>query len=229
MDTTINQRVKEIADKLCDGNISEMARMIDVRQPSLRDIVTGKMSKPGFDILNKIVENSTLNINSEWLLKGKGAMQKHQVDIIYNPPYRDVGSGVIPIYDINAAANLQTLFVNDNKQLVLEEFTIPKAPNCDGAIYARGDSMDPEIQSGDIVAFKQISSLNNLRNECIHIVDYHLDGDDFLVIKYVQWEEEGTTLRLSSNNKYHNDSVIHASAVRSIALVKIIIKFKTLT
>ena len=77
MDTTINERVKEIADKMCGGNISEMARMIDVRQPSLRDIVTGKLVKPGFDILNKIVDNSSLNINADWLLTGREIGRAH--------------------------------------------------------------------------------------------------------------------------------------------------------
>lgn len=34
MDTTINQRVKEIADKLCDGNVSELARVSGINQPA---------------------------------------------------------------------------------------------------------------------------------------------------------------------------------------------------
>lgn len=76
METTINQRIKEIAEKLFDGNISELARVSGVNQPALRDIVGTKQAKPRFEILNSIVDSSTLNIEAEWLLTGKGEMMK---------------------------------------------------------------------------------------------------------------------------------------------------------
>ena len=99
MDTTINQRVREIADKLCDGNVSELARVTDVNYPSLRDIVGTKQSEPRFEVLSKIVDNPTLNINSEWLLTGKGPMQTRQIEIVHNPPYRDISTKAIdPLY-----------------------------------------------------------------------------------------------------------------------------------
>ena len=228
MDTTINERVKEIADKLCDGNISEMARIVGVRQPSLRDIVTGKLVKPGFDMLHSIVDNTTLNISSEWLLRGEGPMQRKEIEIIHKPPYKDIGHSVIPIYDINAAANLQTLFANENTQHVLGEIKIPNAPDCDGAIYVRGDSMYPLVKSGDMVSYKQLHNINNLIAGEMYVVDFHIDGNDFLVIKYVKWEERNTTLRLVSYNQHHQDMIIPASAVRAIALIKIVIRINSM-
>lgn len=80
METTINQRIKEIAEKLFDGNISELARVSGVNQPALRDIVGTKQAKPRFEILNSIVDNSTLNIEAEWLLTGKGEMLKSSTE-----------------------------------------------------------------------------------------------------------------------------------------------------
>lgn len=222
MDSTINQRVKEIADKLCNGNISELARTAGVNQPALRDIVGVKQAKPRFEILNKIADCSSLQINPQWLLTGKGRMQTHTVDILHNPPYRDVANKPIPIYDINAAANLNTLFAND-KQHLLGEIIIPNAPACDGAIYVRGDSMYPLVNNGDMVAYKQVNSLDYLRWGVMYLVDCQIDGDDFLVVKYVKWEEKDVTLRLSSYNKHHEDLVIPASGVRAIALVKIVV------
>lgn len=228
MDTTINERVKEIADKLCDGNISEMARVVGVRQPSLRDIVTGKLVKPGFDMLHKIVDNSTLNISSDWLLRGVGSMQRSKIDIVHTPPYADIGNETIPIYDINAAANLQTLFANENTQHVLGEIKIPNAPDCDGAIYVRGDSMYPLVKSGDMVSYKQLFSIDSLISGEMYVVDFHSEGNDFLVIKYVKWEEKGESLRLISYNTHHQEMVIPASAVRAIALIKIVIRINSM-
>ena len=227
MDTTINQRIKEIADKLCDGNISELARMVGVNQPALRDIVGSKQAKPRFQILNKVVDNSTLHINAEWLLTGKGAMQTHGIDILHHPPYTDVGSGIIPIYDINGAANLQTLFA-DNSQHVLGEIKIPNAPDCDGTIYVRGDSMYPLVKSGDMVSYKQLHNIDNLVSGEMYVVDFQVDGDDFLVIKYVKWEEKYATLRLVSYNAHHQDMIIPVSAVRAIALIKIVIRVNSM-
>ena len=227
MDTTINERVKEIADKLCDGNISEMARIVGIRQPSLRDVVTGKLVKPGFDMIHKIVDNSTLNISSEWLLKGEGEMQRSKIDIIHQPPYTDIGKEIIPVYDINAAANLQTLFA-DNGQHLLGEIKIPNAPACDGAIYVRGDSMYPLVKTGDLVAFKQLNAIESVISGEMYVVDFEINGDDFLVVKYVQKEEDNSNLHLVSYNQHHKDIVIPTSAVRAIALVKIVVRINTM-
>ena len=227
MKTTINQRVKEIADKLCDGNVSELARVVGVTQPALRDIVGTKQAKPRFEIVNQIVECSALQINADWLITGNGPMQKHGINILHKSTYRDVSSGAIPIYDINAAANLNTLFGND-KQHLLGEIVIPNAPKCDGAIYVRGDSMFPIVNNGDMVAYKKLNNIDYLRSGAIYLVDCQIDGDDFLVVKYLKWEEKNVTLRLISYNKLHRDMIIPVSAVRSVALVKIVISINTM-
>ena len=154
-------------------------------------------------------------------------MQISEIDIVYNPPYRDIGSKAIPVYDINAAANLQTLFAA-NSEHVVGEILIPNAPACDGTIYARGDSMHPLIKSGDMVSYKQLNSIDNLISDEVYIVDYEIDGNDFLVIKYVKWEERNKTIRLVSYNTHHQDMIIPASAVRAIALIKIVIRINSM-
>ena len=226
MESTINQRVQKIADKLLDGNISALARISGVSQPALRDIVGKKQAKPRFELLNTIAEAPALNINAEWLLTGRGEMQK-RIEILHHPPYRDVGRETIPVYDINAAANLKTLFINDSQHL-LGEIRIPNAPDCDGAIYVRGDSMYPLVKSGDMVSYKQLNNIDNLVSGEMYIVDFEMDGDDFLVVKYVKWEEQNVSLRLVSYNQHHLDMVIPASAVRAIALIKIVIRVNSM-
>ena len=227
MDTTINERIREIADKLCGGNISEVARIVGVNQPALRDIVGTQQSKPRFEILSKIVEDTTLHINAEWLLTGKGAMQTRSIDIVHHPPYSDIGTGLIPVYDINAAANLQTLFSN-NSQHVVGEIKIPNAPACDGAIYVRGDSMYPLVKTGDLVAYKQLNNIESVISGEMYVVDFQINGDDFLVVKYVQKEEDNINIRLVSYNQHHKDIVIPSSAVRAVALVKIVVRVSSM-
>lgn len=227
MDQSINQRIKEIADKLCDENVSELARTIGVKQPSLRDVIGTRQVSPRSEVLTKIVACQSLHINADWLLTGKGPMQKDGADIIYHPNYRDVGRKPIPIYDINAAANLQTLLVNEN-QNVMGEISVPNAPDCDGAIYVRGDSMYPLIKSGDMVAFKQVRNIDNLIAGEMYVVDCQIDGDDYLVVKYVKWEEKHATLRLISYNTHYQDMVIPVEGVRSIALIKMAVSVNSM-
>ena len=227
MDTTINERIREIADKLCGGNISEVARIVGVNQPALRDIVGTQQSKPRFEILSKIVEDTTLHINAEWLLTGKGAMQTRSIDILHKTPYHDASNRSIPIYDINAAANLQTLFSN-NSQHVVGEIKIPNAPACDGAIYVRGDSMYPLVKTGDLVAYKQLNNIESVISGEMYVVDFQINGDDFLVVKYVQKEEDNINIRLVSYNQHHKDIVIPSSSVRAVALVKIVVRVSSM-
>lgn len=71
---TINERVKYITDKMFNGNVSAFSRRIHVPQPTLKDVVGGKLSTPRADLLIKIVNDKSLNISSEWLLRGEGEM-----------------------------------------------------------------------------------------------------------------------------------------------------------
>ena len=229
MHTTINQRVKEIADKLCGGNISEMARITGVNQPTLRDIVGVKQRKPSFDTLHKIAVCTTLNINCEWLINGKGNMQKHTANILQNATQYEVSPGAIPLYDIYTAGSLHWLLNND-KKYIIGEIVIPNAPTCDGAIHVRDNSMYPLIKGGTIAAYKQLHSLDVLIEGEMYIIDYYLNGDNMHFIRYVKWEEKNATLRLIAyNNKEHyQDMIIPVSAVRSIASISIVVSVESM-
>ena len=83
--------------------------------------------------------------------------------------------------------------------------------------------MYPLVKSGDMVTYKQLHNIDNLISGEMYVMDYDIESDSFLVIKYVKWEEKNVTLRLISYNKQHQDMIIPASAVSAIALVKIVV------
>ncbi|WP_148375263.1 MULTISPECIES: helix-turn-helix domain-containing protein [Butyricimonas] len=70
----VNERIKCIVDECFDGNVSAFARAIDISQSTLKDIVGGRFSKPGYDVLEKILSAESLFISPDWLMKGKGDM-----------------------------------------------------------------------------------------------------------------------------------------------------------
>lgn len=183
----------------------------------------------GEDILNQILENNP-DVNPEWLLTGKGEMLKknYEVQLIHKPPYREpVSDSDINLYDIDAAANLQTIFSN-SQQNIIGKIKIPNLPRCDGAIYIRGDSMYPLLKSGDIIIFKQINDFQNVTFGEMYLIDFSMDGDDYLVVKYINRSEKEGYIKLISYNPHFDPMDIPISSIRAIALVKASIRLNTM-
>lgn len=75
--TTVNERIKLIVDTFFHRNGSAFAREIGIKQSTLKDIIGGRLSKPGYEIIEKILSANSLNISPEWLILGEGEMLKN--------------------------------------------------------------------------------------------------------------------------------------------------------
>lgn len=183
------------------------------------------------------------NLNPEWLLTGNGEMLKNSsvinsyeineasnintVTESVNCYDKKIGEQEINLYDINAAANLQTLF-ESGQQNVIGKIRIPNLPRCDGAIHLRGDSMYPLLKSGDIIIYKVLNNIYNLTYGEMYLIDYALDGDDYLVVKYINASEIENHVRLVSYNPHYSPMDIPLSSIRSLAIVKASVRINTL-
>lgn len=207
----------------------------------------------GSDKMSKIFARFP-DLNLEWLLTGDGVMFKSQnsldnqsslekVDdeqdtlgkqpVIYNfqSDYFNINKQIIPLYEIEASAGLNLLFGNQSNQVPVDYISVPNAPKCDGAMFVRGDSMYPIMKSGDIICYKHISDLqNNLRFGEIYLL-YINDGDDeYLTVKYLQVSERGSDyIKLVSQNKYHAPKDEHLSHILGAAIVKLSIRYNTIS
>ena len=187
----------------------------------------------GEDILNSILEKCP-DISPEWLLTGNGEMlrseEKPVLDVqrLHHPPYREKTSDAeVPLYNIDAAANLRTLFDNRH-QNIIDTIRIPDLPRCDGAIYIRGDSMYPLLKAGDIIIYKEITDFANPVYGEIYLIDYAMNGDDYLVVKYVKRSEQQYFIHLVSYNTHHDPIDIPVSAIRAMAIVKASVRLNTM-
>lgn len=130
------------------------------------------------------------NVDANYILTGRGTPLRENIEAtqIYQPKYTEKTDpeGTITLYDVEAAANLKTLF--DNKdQNILGQINIPNIPKCDGSVYVKGDSMYPLLKSWDIVAYKEIPlEMNHIFFGEMYLVSIDLDGDEYLTVKYVQ-------------------------------------------
>ena len=148
---TINERIKHIVDEYFNGNVSAFSRAIDVPQPTLKDIVGGKFSKPSYSVLEKIVNAESLNISSDWLLSEKGEMTRQYI--------KQSGWG-----NINTASgnvSVDKIVQNDKSvNIVLPEKGYQKIINSDGS------EMTIEAHSFDMDKITQIEADNKkLREE----------------------------------------------------------------
>lgn len=187
----------------------------------------------GEDILNSIIEKCP-DVSPEWLLTGNGKMLRNEerpvieIKRLHNPPYREkISDAEVPLYNIDAAANLRTLFDN-RQQNIIDTIRIPDLPNCDGAIYIRGDSMYPLLKAGDIIIYKEIFDFANPVYGEIYLIDYGINGDDYLVVKYVKRSDIKDFIHLVSYNAHHDPIDIPVAAIRAMAIIKASVRLNTM-
>ena len=170
------------------------------------------------------------HLSIDWLLTGNGAMlkpttQEPQVEVkpIHQPRYTEKkeDTQVVYLYDFKATAGLKALFDN-NKQNIIDTIKIPNLPKCDGAIHIMGDSMYPELKSGDIILYKQqLLDINNLLYGEMYILSYNIDGEDYIVVKYIRKSDKGEPfISLGSENPAYAARDIDFRCITALALVK---------
>lgn len=170
------------------------------------------------------------HVSVDWLLTGNGSMlkpttQEPQVKVkpIHQPRYTEKkeDTQVVYLYDFKATAGLKALFDN-NKQNIIDTIKIPNLPKCDGAIHIMGDSMYPELKSGDIILYKQqLLDINNLLYGEMYILSYNIDGEDYIVVKYIRKSDKGEPfISLGSENPAYAARDIDFRCITALALVK---------
>lgn len=195
------------------------------------NLSNGTVSKMGDNTrtstLDKI-SNAFPDLNINWLRTGVGEMLNiHQEDTKPSNVGGNINS--FNLYNIEAAANLCSIFVNKDENVV-GQIMIPNIPKCDGALYVRGDSMEPVLKSGDIVAFKRIQAdPRSIVYGEMYIISFDMNGDDYVAVKIVDRSDNGPEwIRLISYNDYYKPMDVELSRVRAIAMVKLSIRMHTM-
>lgn len=80
MQSTINNRIQEIVDKLFNGNKAAFAKAINKAPTTISNILSSRKTVPSADIITSII-NSIENLNSYWLITGIGDMISSPTDI----------------------------------------------------------------------------------------------------------------------------------------------------
>ena len=219
---------KEIFNYLKANKITqeEVAGVFGVSQAYISALLSGKKA---FGKKTAELWHNHFGFNRTFLLTGEGDLMDVQVTRMDHPKsVEKLGDAEVPLYDIDAAANLRTL-MGDKTSNILGMISIPNIPSCDGAVYVRGDSMYPLLKTGDIVAYKMVNDLQALVDGEMYIVNLEIDGDEYLTVKYVHQSAKGDEwVKLESYNQHHGPMDVKVENIKAIALVKFSVRINTM-
>jgi phage repressor protein C with HTH and peptisase S24 domain len=191
-----------------------------------------------------IILSKYSDISAEWLVTGRGSMLKQNtspkqyeenhsssVNMVAEPSMnvfklktdQIMMKQAVPLYDIQASASIVSLFRDSNSEKPVDHISIPNLPKCDGAIYVSGDSMYPLLKSGDIIMYKKLSSsIDNIFWGEMYLVSLvNDDGDEFVMVNWVQKSEKGEDyIKLVSENRHHQPKDFHLKNIKGLALIK---------
>jgi phage repressor protein C with HTH and peptisase S24 domain len=223
----MGERVKLIRKKL--GMTQEqLAQRLGVGKTALSMIETGKAR---LSTRNRNILVQELNVNPDWLDSGRGEM--FNADPLLSASYshgKEMSMPLqsVPLYSIEATAGLVPLFEQREQYIPVNYIHIPNLPKCDGAVYVAGDSMYPLLKSGDIVLYKQLHNIEDIFWGDMYLLSIDLDGEEYIVVKYIQKSDREGYVKLVSQNPHHADKDIEISRIRAIALVKASIRMNSI-
>lgn len=209
--------------------ISVFEKSINVSNGYINSISKGL----GIDILNTIIEKYS-NLNIEWVLSGKGNMLKTshedsklsslEVVTSHKPKYIEKKEDVqdIPLFNFKASAGIKEILGPSSNDFLIDTIRIPDMPKCDGAIKIMGDSMMPKLKPGDIIMYKEMPlNLQDLFYGEMYLISYEIDGDYYVVVKYIRKSEKGEPfITLASENPEHASKDIEFGRINALALIK---------
>ena len=200
--------------------------------------IIGKARKRG-SLSQENIEKLLLSfpdLNANWLFTGKGAMLK--TDTPDDNPVvnkfglrtdRNVEQQRVPLFEMEAAAGLLSIENNHhNHTRPVGYISLPNMPSCDGGLFVRGDSMYPLIKSGDVVLFKQVQNSDCIIWGEIYLIAFSLNGDDFIVVKYINKAQNPDRIKLVSYNDHHAPIEIQLSSIRALAMIKASVRYHTM-
>ena len=212
MGNEIQKRIQQAVDTLCDGNKSEFCRRINRPAQAIKDIVGGKGSAPGYDLIYDIL-SSDLGISPKWLILGDGDMLSG-FDSLDSEPQPKLAAHTLPLIPLEAFAGPGLPAYEDLK--IEDYYTVTDFKNSDFLIRVKGDSMTPKYNGGDLVACKKVTETYFLQWGRVYVIYTQSQG---IMIKRVEPADDNDYIKCVSDNPKYAPFDVPKSDIVSIALV----------
>lgn len=213
----ISSRIAYIIENQYNNNKKKFAESIGYSAQVVSNIVSGRKSKPSYDVLNAIISTND-DINIEWLLTGKGLMLKSELEEVSIENNKG-----IPLIPLDAMAgwgkgDVQVMDY-DTRRYVIPEF---EELNVDFMIYVKGNSMIPRYSAGDLVACKKLPLDTFFQWNKIYVLDT-IQG---AMIKRIHQSDKESSIKCVSENPDYPPFDLHSDDINSIALVVGVVSFE---
>lgn len=204
---TTKQRILQYIDFKC------IDRTIFFQQTGLKRglLDADKLKSTVSDVFIAKILATYPDLNPDWLITGQGPMLRDEnkiVDLISYDP--SVG---VPYYDVDFTAGFDAIF---NNQTLLPAHNIVFKPFEEAQLWCNvtGDSMADKINSGDIIALKEISVESILYGEIYAIV-----LDDVRTIKVLRKSSDPNKLRFVPINKEYDEQEFEKYRIQRVYAV----------
>ncbi|MCT4698488.1 XRE family transcriptional regulator [Tenacibaculum haliotis] len=216
--SNINERVAYLIEIKANNNKKKFAEMIGFAPQVVSNIVSGRKSKPSFDVLNAI-KSSFVDVLSDWLLTGKGEILKSEVEL----PKIIKDSNGVPLIPIEAMAGWGQgdVAVMDYEA---ETYKVPEFDKLkvDFMIKVKGSSMYPKYNSGDTVACRKIELGSFFQWNKVYV----LDTSQGAMVKRIKKSTQEDHVLCVSDNKSYDPFDLPIEELYSIALVVGVIRLE---
>ena len=226
----LNNRVFQLINEFCEGNVSEFARQIGVKQQTIDrlfkiDRRTEKFPRVKNEIADVIL-STFKRVNKVWLLTGDGKMFNDPELISFdNHPFtpnehlqNNTGTGV-PYYDIDVTASLTESFSDVKEE---PEFYVDFRPfnDCTAYLPVFGDSMYPLITSGEIVALKKVINPEYIQYGEPHLIITNAEANNMRTLKIIRKHLKDDMIILKPVNPLFDEMTIPRKTILSLYIVK---------
>lgn len=206
---------------------TEFASRVDVDTSNLSKYLNGKLAIND-SLINRMVIN--LGLSKEWLTTGNDlpyAKVQNSVSTINFDG--KIGSTQIrenagtPVYDIDVTAGAMPramMFANEN---IVGYVNLPSIPPGCRIVGVSGDSMQPVIRGGDLLAVRELTNLQQIFWGQIYVVVL----DDYCMVKYVRRHDNPDMVILRSENPNYDDMEIRRADIRDLMFVQHIVHVDT--
>lgn len=225
--TNIKERALYVA-KIHEQSYQEFCAAIGMSYASFKG--SAKNRPLNSDAIENILTTYP-KINAEWLLTGAGPISP---ELTFNEPYQtyktskptekpEVG---MPLYRLEPGETLSDLLSNASAIRPIDSIKIPNVQACDAALYITGNAMSPLLNTGDIVAYKQITDFpDDIFWGELYVLSISLANEEHVSVNRIQKSEMGPKyIKLVSQNVQFESKDILLNKVNGMALVKAIIK-----
>lgn len=210
----ISERLKELWHD-SGLNMTAFATKLTIDRSNLNKKVHGeqKITKRDIDKFCK-----TLNVSYDWLVNGNGEKyltekESAMLEALQNKTVYNNKQCGVPYYDVDFCLGLREMY-QDTPEVPVQLIDIPGYSKADFWCKTTGDSMCPIINSGDIIAMKEVKDWQSflLMNEAYGIVT----SNEQRMVKVIRPGSDTDHFILHSYNSEYPDQEIDKNMVLRI-------------